>query len=381
MVAGVKISADHGTLRLRWSHGGKRYQMSVGLADTPANRRALAGRVAQIERDIAYGEFDPTLEAYRTSEAPRKKKEPEISHLWRAWIRTKKNLGVKTLQWMSTMEKALENCPHKMPSEARLVKLWLMDNVAPRTAHRTLQNLSAMGRWAIDQQLLEKNPFEGMCNSVKVPRADDENTIDPFTLAERHAILQAYQEHPDLWEYAFLIQFLFLTGCRPSEAFGLRWSSVGKTRLVIRESAVQVKSQMIHKEGTKTEKMRHFPVGPELEHFIGQLRRGAPTDPVFTKDGKPMVYNYFLRSWGGYIQKGVRYGGIVRKLADEGHIERYRSPYQCRHTMITQCLEAGVPLVQLARWVGNSPEILLKHYAGVLSSVEVPTLLAEDPVR
>ncbi len=190
-VAGVKISADHGTLRLRWSYGGKRYQKSVGMEDTTANRRALSGRVAQIERDIAYGEFDPTLQAYRTSEAPPKKKEPEIAHLWRTWLATKKNLGVKTLQWMSTMENAIEKCPHKFPSEARLMKLWLMDNVAPPTAHRTLQNLSAMGRWAVDQHLLEKDPFDGMCNSVKVARADDENTIDPFTLAERHAILQA----------------------------------------------------------------------------------------------------------------------------------------------------------------------------------------------
>jgi integrase len=147
---------------------------------------------------------------------------------------------------------------------------------------------------------------------------------------------------------------------------------------VICESAVQIKSQMVQKEGTKTEKMRHFPIGPELEHFLGQLRRGAPNDHVFTKDDKPMVYNYFLQSWGGYVQKGVRYGGIVRRLADEGKIDRYRSPYQCRHTMITHCLEAGVPLVQLARWVGNSPDILLKHYAGVLSSVQVPTLLAKD---
>jgi integrase len=51
---------------------------------------------------------------------------------------------------------------------------------------------------------------------------------------------------------------------------------------------------------------------------------------------------------------------------------QYRSQYNTRHTFITNCLEAGISVVQIAKWVGNSPEIIMKHYAGTIKQVEVP---------
>ena len=47
--------------------------------------------------------------------------------------------------------------------------------------------------------------------------------------------------------------------------------------------------------------------------------------------------------------------------------------YNTRHTFITLCISAGVPISDIASWVGNSPEIILKHYAG-LTKTEVPEL-------
>ncbi len=35
-------------------------------------------------------------------------------------------------------------------------------------------------------------------------------------------------------------------------------------------------------------------------------------------------------------------------------------------------LEAGVTVTQVAKWVGNSPEIVMKHYAGTIRQVHVP---------
>jgi len=55
-----------------------------------------------------------------------------------------------------------------------------------------------------------------------------------------------------------------------------------------------------------------------------------------------------------------------------GKVERYRPQYNTRHTLIAQCIEAGVSPVQVAKWVGNSPEIIMTHYAGTLRRVQVP---------
>jgi hypothetical protein len=35
-------------------------------------------------------------------------------------------------------------------------------------------------------------------------------------------------------------------------------------------------------------------------------------------------------------------------------------------------LEAGVGPQQIANWVGNSPKIIMEHYAGVVSQIQVP---------
>lgn len=46
--------------------GGKRHFLSIGLADTPFNRKLAQDKALEIERDIQYGEFDPTLAKYRS---------------------------------------------------------------------------------------------------------------------------------------------------------------------------------------------------------------------------------------------------------------------------------------------------------------------------
>jgi integrase len=51
----------------------------------------------------------------------------------------------------------------------------------------------------------------------------------------------------------------------------------------------------------------------------------------------------------------------------------YRRPYNTRHTFATLCLDAGVPVQQVAAWLGHSPTMTLKHYAGLTRS-EVPEL-------
>jgi integrase len=66
--------------------------------------------------------------------------------------------------------------------------------------------------------------------------------------------------------------------------------------------------------------------------------------------------------------------GIVSRLVREGKVERYRRPYQCRHTFISLCLEGGVDAKDVARWVGNSPEVIYRHYAGNKRNLQVPEL-------
>ncbi|MEU9989903.1 hypothetical protein AB0E10_24530 [Streptomyces sp. NPDC048045] len=45
-------------------------------------------------------------------------------------------------------------------------------------------------------------------------------------------------------------------------------------------------------------------------------------------------------------------------------------PYDLRHAYITRWLNAGVPLAEVARRVGNSPEVIHRRYHGCIDGHE-----------
>jgi integrase len=61
----VKVEAFKGWLRLRWSHAGERYCLSLGLPDGLVNRSIATARAAIIEGDLATENFDLSLTKYR----------------------------------------------------------------------------------------------------------------------------------------------------------------------------------------------------------------------------------------------------------------------------------------------------------------------------
>jgi integrase len=59
---------------------------------------------------------------------------------------------------------------------------------------------------------------------------------------------------------------------------------------------------------------------------------------------------------------------------EDGKVEHYLPQYNTRHTAITLLLEAGLDAKDIARLVGNSPEIIYKHYAGNKRDLIVPEI-------
>ena len=68
----VKVENNDGRLRLRFTYGGKRYAMAVGLPDSPVNRIFAQQRANQIELDIISDNFDLTLKKYKPLKATSK---------------------------------------------------------------------------------------------------------------------------------------------------------------------------------------------------------------------------------------------------------------------------------------------------------------------
>ncbi|MGA9382877.1 MAG: hypothetical protein WBV73_29300, partial [Phormidium sp.] len=131
------------------------------------------------------------------------------------------------------------------------------------------------------------------------------------------------------------------------------------------------------RKGTKTHKSRKFPINAQLKALLQSIQSQdclAETLVFPSPTGKEIDgHNFLNRAWKGYKNRHGKFiPGIVTRLVNEGKVERYRCVYNTRHTFITMALEANVSVTQVAKWVGNSPEIILKHYAGTLKHIQVP---------
>jgi len=106
----VALFDNNGRLWARWQ--GKRFALGLGVPDTPTNRKAVAGRIHQIERDIAYNEFDPTLERYKAKQHKQPKVGMALS-LWLEYVNYRSpmvavNTGIKSYAQVTS---ALQACP------------------------------------------------------------------------------------------------------------------------------------------------------------------------------------------------------------------------------------------------------------------------------
>lgn len=201
--------------------------------------------------------------------------------------------------------------------------------------------------------------------SIKNRKGEVKGDIDPFTTEEVESIKSAMKG----WEYEGFTLFLLYTGCRISEAIGIRWEDIEFDNGRIRFSEALARNQNNRGErirkGTKTGKVRYTPASEILlrnlvEIDIENHKRFGSSKLIFTTgDGLPVNDDNYRKTW----QKLLQRAGV-----------RYRRPYNLRHTFISHCLRSGVDVVTVAQWVGNSAEVIYKHYAGLVGETKMPTL-------
>jgi|SRR6478672_783442 len=377
----VSISSVRGNLRLRLPRGlwddKKQVYLPLGLADNPQNYKKAEITARQIELDILSGHFDPTLNKYRPVAYQTLKSEIEeknditFAEIYQKYINTKKDKSATT--WKGTYANTLNHlnsCPYVLPSEALKLKDWLLASRTPDTARRVITQINAACNWAVERSLLDVNPFAG---KTKVKRKKAKTKIHPFSSEEKAVILEAFAKSEKFYYQSTLIKFFFLTGCRTSEALGLRWGNVKSdcSSISFEEAIVLGKGGARRRQGTKQSPQRDFPCNRQLRSLLLSIKPDSAIAgaPVFLRpDTSPITHQNLRDAWYG---KGKKLG-IVRQLAADGKIDGYRSQYNTRHTMISACLEAGISPVQIAQWCGNSAEIIFRNYAGLINKISVP---------
>jgi integrase len=255
----------------------------------------------------------------------------------------------------------LEKMPQDLKTAIEL-RDWLKANYATESCQRILQQLNACYVWADASDMVDGNPFNGLSKQFcKV--TNHENLWTSFTTEERNAIIKRFESENSY--YTPWVKFLFWTGCRPSEAFALKWEHIKPDLSEIHFVTARPVETKISKR-PKTKKDRFFPCNDRLKKLLKQQRNENTTRNAIvfpSVEGKHMEYhNFQTRHWKPTIEA----------LVEEEKVFRSMSQYHCRHTWITLALKAGMKVEDVAYFSGNSPVIIYKHYTNRSRQKEIP---------
>lgn len=352
----VTVCTLRGRLRIRLPRNLFEIQtyLTLSLTDSPLNRQIAEMKAKQIELDIALGVFDRTLDKYRTGNEASSHR---MDELWQQYCEArKKELSHATIvKDLKVAGNHIKKLPTQRLDRAREIRNYLVRTLSGEAARRCLMQLNACCSWAVDEGLLTINPFE----KLRSPKKKTSRNINPFTPGEITKILKGFEQSELYSSYLPFIKFLFYTGCRPSEAIALQWQHISPDLKSITFSESVVYGQ---RKKTKTCSTRRFPINKSLKLLLKSISGDFDHQQLVfpaQKGGVIDTHNLLTRAWKPILkQQGIN----------------HRPLYNTRHTFITNCLEQGVPVVQVAEWAGNSPDVIWSHYAGLVSNLEVPEL-------
>lgn len=356
-------------IRFRVKGFSKQFYLGTSLKDNKTNQDIVRARIEIIQRDVALGRFDSSLESYKFGnyKIPTTSSDKlSLGELWEKFVDfQKQHLQQSTLETeYKSITKIISELSSQSLEDAVIIRALLLQKYSYHTAHKTLAAFSRCCNWGIDSGLIESNPFE----KVQLPKPKKQSNEDQgkaYTLEQRDLIIGAFESHLKFSHYSNLVKFLFWTGCRPGEAFALTWGDINAdcTRISITKAYA---SRVRILKGTKNNKRRVFSTyeGSKVQSLLFELKSNSP-DPkqlIFkSSSGQRMNLRISDRFWRGYTTKNYQYNGVVTELAEQGIIP-YLSIYSTRHTFATWAIASGVSPEKVAYWLGDDTQTILAYY-------------------
>lgn len=190
---------------------------------------------------------------------------------------------------------------------------------APATRARRLAAVKSLFRFAYRTGYIADDP----ARLVRTPRVDDRLATRLLTDAEVTAVAAETQPGRD----RTLVELLYRSGIRISEAVGLRWSDLGRCWIVVRG------------KGNKT---RTVVMPKAVVDMLSKLRRpeARDEDPIFTNRR------------GGALSS--RYARTIVNRASQEALGTPISPHALRHAHASIALSRGCPLHVVRASLGHA---------------------------
>jgi len=227
------------------------------------------------------------------------------------------------------------------PVNIRAWRVWLKENreqdgklirgISNKTINNAVSCLKIMTDWALDDDLIQKDPLRGVGQLM----VDDDNRI-AFTLDQVSAILHHPWDSYDAWLYALTAA---ATGMREAEVRALRRDS-------LHDKYIDVDLQYKQREGLfplKTKDARKVPICPKLFELLDK----HTAKKRFTFDnGKGVPYGV------KYIVN--KFDAIVEELYPEDRAANNLVFHSLRHFYNTYLQAENVPVNKVDAVIGHS---------------------------
>ncbi len=286
-------------------------------------------------------------------------KNPPLLEIWDAWVTDLDlSLATKADHYQTLRRQIVKAFP--LTSETS----WFLSlEIAPATFNKKLGYLRACCDWAKSEGLLGANPW------LKVkPRKGTKEIIKPFSQDEAARIIAGFEKSYPAW--VSFAKFLFLSGCRMSEAIGLQWKHVDFERgeVCICESLAHRKDGNGYervRKSTKTGSVRFLKINAELAKLFEQVSPAS-------KNSEDLV---FLNPAGTSHIDSNNFRDRWKKVLAAANIP-YRRPHIIRHSFASHAIEQGVPLTGVAYLLGHSDtRMVATTYGHLINRPNLPNIL------
>ena len=335
----VSICNDRGKIRIRWQHQGKSKSLNLGMDYITQNLGYAESVKRQILQDLATGQYDESLVAYRPRIVGKNATNIEAIKLFQKYRKTKE-LAYGTEQKYNATETHIQRffdgdlvgrIDGKLADKFRS---YLLRNVSPDTAKTYLWLVRDCWEWAKGQYAVVEEDIWSI-NDIKSGRVIKR---EPFDEQEVELILNTFKSDKYYAHYWPFMVALFSTAARPGELSQLDWKDVSKDF-----SKVSIWSN-------KTMHYRTVWLSSELSEILKDLSKVKKNEIVFLSPKGKRISTEQLRKRGW------------AKILDKAGIE-YRPIYVARHSAISIALSKGVAPIDVAAQAGDSLTTIVRHYA------------------
>jgi integrase len=345
--------------------------VNKGKFDNPTDYAKALSTAYIIAADIAGGIFDKTLEKYKPMSNRKQieiieQEELTLLSLWEDYTKMRKKQVTESTYNITykRITQVITKCPYNLMRDSLKIQQWILETRSATSSNSILMQINACCNWAVDEGKISSNLFVNYKKKINKKQVNQKEEVNPFTLDEMASIIAVFENHPKWNHYYDLIRFLFFMGCRPSEAIALTWNDYKDGCITFNKVFVDGKIQ----KSLKTQGQRFVKANNGVKNILShqkdylQNKRITNTGLIF-----PSIRGDRHINWNAFC--GVVWKGVLKTLPDI----RYRSPYNIRHSFITQALTVA-SIKDVARHCGNSPEVILKHYAGVSRNFVMPEI-------